>query len=123
MVTGVPPAPESVRCRFCGVDAGLACMTRPSGLIAARHHPIRARDALAAAAHADPVLDEWFPARGPCGFCGAPGLDARHRVIDSAASLLESGDDEATVADELDLDPGAVAVVARWMSKWEGAWL
>jgi hypothetical protein len=119
--------PSSVRCRRCRMERGTCCLTS-GGLIARRPHEIRGRDALAAAADADPLLDEFFPRRGPCEFCGAPGLDggrlgARHRAVDAVAGLLAAGEPPEVVADELECPMGAVRAVISWMAKYPGAWL
>src|ERR1019366_9382169 len=35
----------------------------------------------------DPI-DHWFPRLGPCGICGTPGADQRHRVIEAIADAV-----------------------------------
>lgn len=52
------------------------------------------------------TLDEWFPPRGPCAFCGHE--DARHRLWDT---ILDSADDDATTAWAFDVPVEAVRAV------------
>lgn len=113
--------PFVVACRYCRAAAGSPCRTwdlRP----AARPHKARIRHAYVVLAHSDPLLGELFPPRGPCWVCGASGLDARHRVIDSVAGQLEAGEDPAVVADELELTAEQVGAVAEWSQRWPRAW-
>lgn len=56
-----------------------------------------------------PLLDELFPFRGPCGFCGLP--DARHRLWDTLREQVRAGDPPLMVADEFDLPMHAVQAV------------
>jgi hypothetical protein len=88
---------------------------------ARKPHAARRKLALALAAHADPALGEFFPHRGPCGFCGFP--EARHRVIDAIAGMLEAGEDPDVVAEEHGASLEAVLMVRVWMQRWPGAWL
>lgn len=113
--------PLSVSCSGCGAREGQDCTTR-SGR-PARPHARRARLALVLAADADPALDAYFPRLGPCGICGTPGLDQRHRVVDAIAGMLEAGEDAADVADEYGLSLDAVHAVSAWAARWPGAWL
>lgn len=113
--------PLSVSCSGCGADAGRDCTTR-SGF-PARPHARRARLALVLAADADSALDAYFPRLGPCGICGTPGLDQRHRVVDAIAGMLEAGEDPEDTAGEYGVTPEAVEVVTLWMVRWPGAWL
>jgi Holliday junction resolvase RusA-like endonuclease len=39
-----------------------------------------------------PQLDEHFPKLGPCGICGVPGEDQRHRVVDAIRGSIHAGD-------------------------------
>lgn len=113
--------PLSVSCSSCGAGAGQDCTTR-SGF-PARPHRQRARLALVLAAHADPALDAFFPPIGPCGLCGTPGLDQRHRVVDAIAGMLEAGEDPEAAAEEYEVPPAAVEAIGLWMQRWPGAWL
>jgi len=74
------------------------------------------------AAHADPRLDRWFPAVGPCGICGTPGLDQRHRVVDAIAGRIAAGEGETDVADDYRLPLEAVLTVMAWAADWPGVW-
>jgi len=88
-------------------------------------HKIRRRDALAVAAHTDPVLN--YPSLGPvsgCGLCGVPGLPQRHRMVDAIAALIEAGPaaSDEEVAVEFGVTVQAAGAVRVWMSMWPGAW-
>ena len=114
--------PLTARCPYCRAGPGKPCSTwnlRP----AARPHKARAQLALVLAAHADPSLDAFFPRLGPCGLCGTPGLDQRHRVIDAMAGRMAAGESVEDVADDYDEPAEAVLAVARWAMKWPEAWL
>lgn len=75
------------------------------------------------AGHADPALDEWFPRLGPCGLCGTPGLDQRHRVVDAIAGRLAAGGEPCDViAADYGVSDAAVMAVLLWAAKWPGAW-
>ena len=78
--------------------------------------------ALLIKAHADPVLDEFFPPIGPCGMCGTAGLDQRHRVVDAIAGRLAAGEDLEDVAEDYLLPVKAVEAVRVWAARWPGAW-
>ena len=67
----------------------------------------------------DPSLDPHFPRTGPCGFCG---LDARHRLLDSAAGAISAGDDPEVAGQEFGISGEGVAALLAWMEKWPGAW-
>ncbi len=59
------------------------------------------------------TLDEWFPFRGPCGFCGGP--DARHRLFDAIAERHAAGDGVEALAEDYDKPPEAIrAVLENW---------
>lgn len=79
-------------------------------------------DPLIIEAHADPALDEHFPRVGPCGLCGTPGLDQRHRVVDAIAGRLDAGEGPEEVAGDYLLSVEAVEAVEAWAAKWPGAW-
>jgi hypothetical protein len=116
--------PLAVRCRYCWSLAGTPCTSGAlKPLPRSRSHKVRVRDALAVAAHSDPVLDEVMPDPGPCLLCGVAGLGSRHRVIDAAAGSLAAGDDAETCALEYGMSLEAVAVIAEWAERWPGAWL
>lgn len=113
--------PLSVSCSGCGAREGQDCTTR-SGR-PARPHARRARLALVLAADADPALDAYFPRLGPCGICGTPGLDQRHRVVDAIAERLAAGEGPEEVAEDYGLTVGAAEAVLAWAARWPGAWL
>ena len=119
------PDALAVRCRYCRASRGQPCRT--GSFTNCPPHKIRRADALSAAAHADPALDEWFVQSGPCGLCGAPGLDggvlgARHRVIDAIAGALAAGESPEVAAWDYNLPAGAITAVQQWMGKWPGGW-
>ncbi len=37
-------------------------------------------------------FDAHYPLRGPCGICGCPGLDGRHRLLDAIRDRHAAGD-------------------------------
>ena len=115
------PDPLSVPCRRCRAPERTSCLSASSR--PCRPHKARERDALAVAAHSDPVLDGVLPGTGPCLLCGVKGLGSRHRVIDAVAGSMAAGDDEGTCAAEYGLSPDAVKVIAEWAGRWPGAWL
>jgi Holliday junction resolvase RusA-like endonuclease len=55
-----------------------------------------------------PLIDDHFKKRGQCGVCGTPGLDARHRLIDTINERVRAGDDIAFVADDYGINETAV---------------
>lgn len=112
--------PLTVACSHCDAEPGQRCMAVSDW--ARKPHAVRRRDALAIAAHADPVLDEVRLDRGPCLLCGVKGLGARHRDIDAIAGSLAAGDDPETCAEEYGVSLEAVGVVQAWAEKWPGAW-
>ena len=112
--------PLAVRCPYCRMAPGRECQT--ASMRPGRPHKARVKLATVLAGHADPSLDEWFPRLGPCGLCGTPGLDQRHRVIDAIAGQLGAGEDPEVVAVEMDRTGEAVAAVAAWAQRWPGAW-
>jgi hypothetical protein len=89
---------------------------------ARKPHAARIRLALVLAAHADPVLDEFFPHHGPCELCSTPGLGARHRVIDAMAGRMAAGEDPGEVAADYGVPAEAAEIVAAWSLRWAGAW-
>lgn len=113
--------PLSVPCSRCGAIAGQDCVSASGKRV--RAHRARGRLALVLAAGADPALDAHFARLGPCGICGTPGLDQRHRVVDAIAGGLAAGEDPETAAEEYGVSPEAVEVIALWMVRWPGAWL
>lgn len=54
-------------------------------------------------------FDLWWPARGPCGFCGHP--DARHRIFDMIHGRHLGGDSIATLAKDYDVPVIAIEFV------------
>jgi uncharacterized protein (DUF433 family) len=74
-------------------------------------------------AHSDPALDAYFPRLGPCGLCGTPDLDQRHRVVDAIAGRLAAGEDPVEVAADYGLALDAVEAVLAWLARWPEAWL
>lgn len=61
----------------------------------------------------DPI-DQWLPRVGPCGICGVPGADQRHRVIEAIADAVKAGDDEESVAADYDVPVEAVRACLEW---------
>lgn len=114
------PDPTTVACPYCRARAGDGCCTYRDTL-ATRPHKRRAALAWAVAAHADPALDEFFPKLGPCGLCGIPGLNQRHRTIDAMASRMAAGESVEDVADDYDEPAEAMEAVLRWALRWPEA--
>jgi hypothetical protein len=112
--------PLTAPCSWCGAKVGERCGTLSDW--ARKPHAVRAKLALALAAHADPALDAFFARRGQCALCAEPGLDQRHRVVDAIAGMLEAGEDAADVASEYGLSLDAVYAVSAWAARWPGAW-
>ncbi len=57
-------------------------------------------------------LDQWFPPRGPCAFCGH--RDARHRLWDTMLAGVEDGNwTPQQTADDLEHSVEAVEAVLR----------
>jgi len=52
------------------------------------------------------TLSRWFPARGPCGFCGH--ADARHRLWDAIISRYRAGETVKIIAEDYDLTEAAI---------------
>lgn len=46
------------------------------------------------------ILDTEYPRIGPCGLCGAPGSDQRHRVLDAIAERARAGERLQEVAED-----------------------
>lgn len=113
--------PLTASCDHCGALPGQRCMMISDW--ARKPHKVRVRLALALAAHADPALDQWFPRLGPCGICGRPGLDQRHRVIDAMAGRMAAGESVEDVADDYDHPAEAVQAVLMWAMRWPDVWL
>jgi hypothetical protein len=112
-------SPRSVKCRYCQAAPGQSCMTlsmRPRS-----SHAVRRSDALAVAAHSDPVLDEVWSDTGPCGICGTPGLGARHRVVDAMADRMRAGESAGEVAEDYGVPVAAALAVEAWSRRWPGA--
>jgi hypothetical protein len=107
-----------VACPYCGNPPGMRCGTI-SGWCR-DSHAARKRLALVLAAHADPALDAFFKPLGPCGVCGTPGLDQRHRAVDAIAGALAAGETPADVAAELRVPLEAVQAVGEWAARWPG---
>ncbi len=112
--------PLTAPCEHCEAKPGQRCMALCDW--ARKPHARRVRLAFALTAHADSALDAFFPRLGPCGVCGTPGLDQRHRMIDAVAEHLAAGEDPDDVAFELALPVGAVLAVGEWAARWPGAW-
>lgn len=115
--------PPSAPCPYCWSSPGRRCVSSggwPRGAHTARVK--LAQLVTAVQAHADPALDGWFVATGPCGLCGVKGLGARHRVVDAIAGRLAAGEDPGEVAEDYGVRPEAVGAVRNWMGRWEGAW-
>ena len=116
-----------IACPYCRAPVGGPCSVRVFGAPrprgARRPHAARVKLALVLAAHADPALDAHFPKLGPCGLCGVPGLNQRHRVIDAIAGMLEAGEDPDETAREYGMSREAVDAVMTWSRRWPGAWL
>ncbi len=55
-------------------------------------------------------VDAHWPSRGPCGVCGIPGMDARHRVMDAVFARVHDGEDPEDVANEFGVTVRAVEV-------------
>lgn len=108
--------PLTVTCPHCEATPGERCMMLSD--YARKPHAARVRLAQVLAADADPALDEFFPKVGPCGICGTPGLDQRHRVVDAIADRLAAGEWSHEVAEDYGLPLEAMAVVKAWTAKW-----
>ena len=52
------------------------------------------------------TLDDYFPFRGPCAFCGSP--DARHRLFDSINGFHEAGNTVEEIAEEFEYPVEAI---------------
>lgn len=59
------------------------------------------------------LIDRHIPRRGQCGICGVPGMDARHRILDSIAGQVAAGDPIEAVAEDYDYPAEVVAAVCR----------
>ena len=64
----------------------------------------------------DPI-DQWFPRRGPCGICGTPGADQRHRRIEAIADLFGAGETEEDIAADMEVPVEAVRECVRWAAE------
>ena len=62
-------------------------------------------------------VDRWFPRLGPCGLCGVPGADQRHRVIEAIADAVNAGDGEEDVAADYEVPVEAVRACVRWAAE------
>ena len=111
--------PLAVTCPHCEEPPGFRCGT--VNAYSRQPHVARVRLARAAAAHADPALDPWFKMRNPCGLCGS-GLPQRHRVVDAIAGMLEAGECDTDVAEDMGVSLDAVMAVTAWQQRWPGAW-
>ena len=61
-------------------------------------------------------VDRWFPARGQCLVCGAPGADQRHRVIEAIADAVNAEpDSEDDVAADYGVPVEAVQACIEWV--------
>jgi hypothetical protein len=113
--------PLAAPCSHCDAKPGQRCMMLSDW--ARSPHKARVRLALALAADADSLLDAYFPRLGPCGLCGTPGLDQRHRVADAIAGRLEGREGRTEVAEDYGLPLEAMDVIEAWAKRWPGAWL
>lgn len=60
-------------------------------------------------------VDRWFPRLGPCGVCGVPGADQRHRVIEAiAGAVIAEPDAEEDVAADYGVPVEAVRACVEW---------
>lgn len=59
----------------------------------------------------DTPLDQLWPKRGPCAFCGGP--DARHRTFDAITGRFMAGDSIAALADDYEISRLAVELAIR----------
>jgi hypothetical protein len=57
-------------------------------------------------------LEQVFPYRGPCGFCGDP--DARHRVLDAIWERASTGESFQAIADDYYVRVSTVADVVTY---------
>ena len=64
-------------------------------------------------------IDRWFPKLGPCGICGTPGLDQRHRRIDAIADAVAAGEGEEDVARDMEVPLEAVRAAVRYAREQE----
>lgn len=62
----------------------------------------------------DPI-DQWLPRRGPCGICGTPGADQRHRRIEAIADLFNAGESEEDIARDMEVPVEAVQACVEWV--------
>lgn len=61
------------------------------------------------------VVDAHFPLCGPCGICGAPEHDARHRVLDTIVGRHRADDSVEMLARDYDRPVIAIeAAVTGW---------
>jgi hypothetical protein len=120
MTAPAAPDPLAVHCRHCDAVPGQRCMTVSDW--AHKPHAPRRKLALAVAAHTDPALDEHFPRLGPCGICGVPGLDQRHRVVDAMAERMAAGEPMEDVAGDYGKPVQAAEIVLTWALRWPGVW-
>jgi hypothetical protein len=56
-------------------------------------------------------LDEIFPPRGKCAFCG--NADANHRIEDAIRDRAKAGEDIADIAGDYDVSVAAIRAVLR----------
>jgi len=56
-------------------------------------------------------LDEYFPPRGPCAFCGHK--DARHRLWDALMDRVAAGDSAESVAEDYGISMKAMNLVLK----------
>lgn len=62
------------------------------------------------------ALDEWWPPRGPCAFCGH--CDARHRVWDAIIGRSEAGESVSYTAWDYDKPEAAIRAVL-WLRPYQ----
>lgn len=63
-------------------------------------------------------LDVFFPSTGPCAFCGDERVGARHRVMDSIAGAIHTGDPVQTVAKDFGVSDEAALFALGFEEGW-----
>lgn len=57
------------------------------------------------------AISQYLPYRGPCAFCG--GSDARHRILDAIQDLINAGEANQEIAEDLGLEIELINLVAQ----------